>query len=94
MAAYVKSLEAAGARVIPILYNEPMASLLNKLERVNGILFPGGGGDYMDVANLILDYAIQQNDQGKFYPIWGTCLGFERIAMLTAKYPDNVLHKI
>ncbi len=64
MAAYVKSLEAAGARVIPILYNEPMASLLNKLERVNGILFPGGGGEYiyMDVANLILDYAIQQND--------------------------------
>ncbi len=28
MAAYVKSLEAAGARVIPILYNEPMAIYL------------------------------------------------------------------
>jgi gamma-glutamyl hydrolase len=58
MAAYVKFLEAAGARVIPILYDEPMASLINKLERVNGILFPGGGGAYMDVAKLIMDYAI------------------------------------
>ena len=58
MAAYVRFLQAAGARVIPILYNEPMSQLLDKLKRVNGVLFPGGGGEYIDVAKLILDYAM------------------------------------
>jgi hypothetical protein len=36
-----------------------MPSLLKKLNRINGVLFPGGGGDYMDAAKLIIDYAIR-----------------------------------
>jgi gamma-glutamyl hydrolase len=71
-----------------------MVDLFKKLDRVNGVLFPGGGGAYMDVAKLVIDYAIRKNDEGEFYPLWGTCLGFERIAILTASDPDNVLKKV
>ena len=30
------------------------------------------------------------NDAGDFFPLWGTCLGFERLAIFTAS-SDNVL---
>ncbi|OEL13198.1 Gamma-glutamyl hydrolase 1 [Dichanthelium oligosanthes] len=41
-ASYVKFVEAAGARVIPLVYNEPEERLLEKLSLVNGVLFTGG----------------------------------------------------
>ncbi|VAH21205.1 unnamed protein product [Triticum turgidum subsp. durum] len=41
-ASYVKFVEAGGARVIPLIYNEPDERLLEKLSLVNGVLFTGG----------------------------------------------------
>jgi gamma-glutamyl hydrolase len=57
------------------------------------VLFPGGGGDYNEIGQLILKEAIAMNDAGKFFPIWGTCLGFERLSLWTADKPDSVLEK-
>lgn len=31
--------------------------------------------------------ALSANDKGDFFPIWGTCLGFETISILGAKDP-------
>jgi hypothetical protein len=42
-ASYVKYLEAAGARAVPILFNEAnTATLARKFAAVNGVLLPGG----------------------------------------------------
>ncbi|XP_059442074.1 uncharacterized protein LOC132174432 [Corylus avellana] len=41
-ASYVKFVESAGARVIPLIYNEPPEILFEKLNLVNGVLFTGG----------------------------------------------------
>lgn len=43
-------------------------------------MFPGGAGDYLEIGDYIYKYAIKENDAGRFYPIWGTCLGFENLA--------------
>lgn len=64
------------------------------LGRVNGVHFPGGGADlWLDVNNKvgmsdttlkaqhILNRAIEFNAKGDFFPVWGTCLGFELIAL-------------
>jgi gamma-glutamyl hydrolase len=48
MTSYVKYIEARGARVIPILYQDSKEVILDKLSKVNGVLYPGGGGDYYD----------------------------------------------
>ncbi len=34
------------------------------------------------------------NDAGQFYPLWGTCLGFERLAAYTANIGESVLERI
>ncbi len=52
----------------------------DKLSKLNGVLFPGGAGNYREIGDYIYKFAIKENDAGRFYPIWGTCLGFENLA--------------
>jgi len=50
---------------------------LEKLSKCNGVLFPGGDGDYLEYGRFIFQKLKEYNDQGIYYPAWGTCLGFE-----------------
>jgi hypothetical protein len=49
----------------------------------NRILFPGGAaqfsatGGYADAARQLYNHAVLKNSQGDYFPVWGTCLGFE-----------------
>jgi len=54
------------------------------MTKVNGILFPGGNGDYLETGDHVFKSAITENDAGNFYPIWGTCLGFENLAIFAS----------
>ena len=47
-------------------------------------MFPGGDGDYLDIGKHIYSSLIAKNDAGEFYPLWGTCLGFENLAIFAA----------
>jgi gamma-glutamyl hydrolase len=91
MSAYVKFLEGAGARVVSLVYDEPEEVTKEKLSKLDAVLSPGGGGDYLRIGKLVLDEIKKYNDQVHFYPAWGTCLGFERLAIFTATDPDNIL---
>eukprot|EP00064_Thunnus_orientalis_P013556 superscaffoldBa00002227_g13595 len=71
-ASYVKYLEGAGARVVPIR-----------------LLLPGGDVDlqtsqFSQVAKIFYDLALKANDAGDYFPIWGTCQGFQQLSVLTA----------
>ena len=55
MAAYVKYLEQAGARVVPLIMGEPEEVTMDKLSKLNGVFFPGGNGDYIDWGRKIFD---------------------------------------
>jgi hypothetical protein len=57
MAAYVRFVQGAGARVVPFIYDEPEDVTIEKLGKVNGVLFPGGGGDYIKIGELIVKHA-------------------------------------
>ncbi|XP_053323205.1 gamma-glutamyl hydrolase [Spea bombifrons] len=88
-ASYVKTLESAGARVIPIKLNLPEEEYVEIFNSINGILLPGGGVDlihseYAKVAKIFYDLALKANDNGDYFPIWGTCLGFEELTYLTS----------
>lgn len=84
MQAYVDFMESAGARVIPFISDEDQSITDDKLSKVNGILFPGGGGDYTEIGDYIYKQLIAENDAGNFFPLWGTCLGFENLAKFAA----------
>jgi len=84
MSAYVKYMEGQGARVVPIIYGEPEADTLEKLKHLDGVLFPGGDGDNVDIGRLVFEQIVKYNDAGHFYPAWGTCLGYENMVAYTA----------
>ena len=52
MDAYIKFLEASGARTIPIVYQGNITEILEKIDHINGVLFPGGGSDQDDFLEM------------------------------------------
>lgn len=53
MQSYADFMKSAGARVIPIVNGEESSVTDEKLSKVNGILFPGGDGDYLEKGDYI-----------------------------------------
>ncbi|KAF7264632.1 hypothetical protein GWI33_022934, partial [Rhynchophorus ferrugineus] len=49
------------------------------------LLFPGGGtyfnetGGYGEAATYLYKIALEYNNKGIYYPIWGTCLGMQAL---------------
>jgi len=92
-ASYVKFVEAGGARVIPLIYNEPEERILEKLSLVNGVLFTGGSeksGLYFETIKKVFQYVLDKNDAGIPFPLFAQCLGFELISMIVSK-DNNIL---
>jgi len=87
-AGFVKWIEAAGARAIPIRYYSSEAELKRLFNAVNGIIMPGGLTDlwmdspYVIAARKLWTWAREANDAGDVFPIHGTCLGFQLLHIL------------
>ena len=91
MTAYVEFLESAGARVVPLVVGESKEVTLDKLSKLNGVLLPGGDGDYMEYGRFIFEKIKEYNDNGTYYPVWGTCMGYEDMAAYVSKQGWNIL---
>lgn len=87
---YVYWAQLGGARVVPLRLNHPWSELEYLVRNLNGVLFTGGGADmfvpgsnppemthYQKTGCAIYNLIKSLNDQGIYYPLWGTCLGFE-----------------
>uniref|UniRef100_A0A8C5W2T8 folate gamma-glutamyl hydrolase n=1 Tax=Microcebus murinus TaxID=30608 RepID=A0A8C5W2T8_MICMU len=78
-ASYVKYLKSAGARVVPVrldLTNNEYETLFKSIN---------GRSDYARVAKIFYKLAIQSFDDGDYFSVWGTCLGFEELSLLIAE---------
>ncbi|GER47638.1 gamma-glutamyl hydrolase, partial [Striga asiatica] len=92
-ASYVKFVESAGARVIPLIYNEPLEVLNDKLKLVNGVILTGGRaktGLYFKVVGSIFKNVLKKNDGGDHFPLLAICLGFELLTMIVSE-DQNIL---
>lgn len=89
-ASYVKWVESAGGRVVPIPYSAPKPYLEQLLPQLNGLLFPGGAAAVNDRAEWLYHQALGLNDQGVHFPVWATCLGFEWLIQLTTNDTDSL----
>uniref|UniRef100_A0AAR2L2Z2 folate gamma-glutamyl hydrolase n=1 Tax=Pygocentrus nattereri TaxID=42514 RepID=A0AAR2L2Z2_PYGNA len=88
-ASYVKYLESAGARVVPIRINGTEEDYTKIFYAINGLLLPGGDVDlqksqFSRMAKIFYELAIKANDAGDYFPIWGTCQGFQQLTVLTS----------
>jgi hypothetical protein len=39
---------------------------------------------FFDTARRVLDFALNENDAGRYFPVMGICLGFETLMILVA----------
>ncbi|EFC39229.1 predicted protein [Naegleria gruberi] len=94
-AAYVKFVESSGARVVPLRFDLPRDEMRSYFDQLNGILFAGGGVDlvekngdltpYMKSQQMLVNWAIEAYEKnGDYMPMWGTCLGFQGLAIALA----------
>ncbi|CAH0729721.1 unnamed protein product, partial [Brenthis ino] len=89
-ASYVKDVEASGARVVPILIGKDRSYYKQLMGKINGVLLPGGAtyfnnsNGYADAGQHIYEIAQELNDAGDYFPIFGTCLGFELLIILAS----------
>lgn len=63
--------------------------------RLLSVLFPGGAvyfnntNGYGDAGEHIINIAKEINDNGTFFPVWGTCLGMELLVLKTANNTET-----
>ena len=95
---YVKWLEAAGARVVPLPFDLPRGELDQLLGSVNGALITGGETDlsnlnspYMLAASHLYQHALAVHANGETWPLWGTCMGMQVLSVLGAADPSVLL---
>ncbi len=87
-ASYVTWIGQAGGRVLPILPDQPPEYYDELFPKISGLFFAGGNQGiepddiYTEDGEQMWELAKAANDDGIFFPIWGTCLGFEELAVL------------
>ena len=103
--AYMDWINMSGEQCIIIPYTISESDLLNILNRIQGVVFTGGAienkkmhssDQYNKLINtlfFVYKHAIQENDTGNYYPIWGTCLGHE-ILLMFATHKENLQESI
>ncbi|KAL0232642.1 hypothetical protein GEMRC1_011389 [Eukaryota sp. GEM-RC1] len=81
-ASYVKWIDFAGARTVPVQFSSPMSEIRQLMSKLDGILLPGGlnFGNLPEVVCSIYQEAIAINKHRPF-ALFGTCLGFEQMAV-------------
>ncbi|XP_034416596.1 gamma-glutamyl hydrolase-like [Cyclopterus lumpus] len=89
-ASYVKFLEAAGARVVPVRLSRPLEEYKRLFNSINGFIIPGGRASvvssrFQRAAQIFYELAIEAKKRGDYFPLWGTCLGFELLFYMTSE---------
>lgn len=97
-ASYIKFIESSGGRPVPIHINMSDEYYHNMFNSINGVLFPGGDANltnsgYAIAGRKIFELAVKANRKGDYFPIFGTCLGFEFLTVLVAggNYLQNLI---
>jgi gamma-glutamyl hydrolase len=76
--AYQEWLDAAGADSVIFDKAWPSEKTERLFQSVNGFLIPGGGNiDAHSSVDEMVARAVKGNLVGDYFPVWGTCLGFE-----------------
>ena len=95
---YVKWLEAAGARVVPLPFDMAKDDFAATLSSINGALITGGETDiktissaYMTAAQRLYNHSLTLHNNGETWPLWGTCMGMQVLSIIGADNPDVLL---
>lgn len=88
-ASYIKFVESHGLRAVPISYYADDEKIDSLFQSINGVLMPGGGSGLPGSAQRMYSNALAANAAGDYFPIWGTCNGFEWLVQLAGAPLDG-----
>lgn len=92
VSAHIDWLKNQGVVVIPIPYYKQNLDVY--LKKVNGVYLPSGGAfagtqkEYYYASKYLLNYAIDQNDKGNYFPVWGGCMGMQQMLIAIDGHDD------
>lgn len=98
-ASYIDWVSHTGATPVLLPFDMPSKKMRKMLEKLNGVLLPGGGSElkyenqtstaYQIVSEEILKYAEERFDKDNvIFPVFAICLGFESVMM---RYGGNAI---
>jgi anthranilate/para-aminobenzoate synthase component II len=77
---------ARGIEVIPIPHDTSAYDYY--MRRIDGLYLQGGGTyspAYYETCRQLLRRAIKENNAGRYFPVWGTCHGFQAMMILVGR---------
>lgn len=105
---YIHWIESMGANAIVIPYSISKISLVQQMGSIQGLIWTGGAIEtdrytekqrmtYLTTLQRSFLQAKEYNDQGRYFPIWGSCLGFEMLVLMGEDLPlsrffDHIQH--
>lgn len=97
---YVAWVELSGANAVIIPYNTP--NLEDFLNRVHGVVLPGGAVENTQTHDpkqyAVLVGAVKRIYRFalscRYFPVWGTCLGFDMLAMMGEHLRSNLFKHV
>lgn len=95
---YIQQISNAGGQAVLVSFDLPVLLLYKVLDQLDMFLFPGGPADlisgdgevtpFQQSAHDIIEWAKKRNDEGRYFPIFATCLGME--AMMISVAGNNI----
>lgn len=77
-------ISSAGIDIVPIPTHITKTEALAFIKSIDGLyLHPGDPGSYKGLddtirtANILLEFAVLENKHNRYFPVWGTCMGFQ-----------------
>lgn len=92
VSAHLDWLKSNNVKIIPIPYYKK--NLEQYVKKVNGFYLPSGGAfagtqpEYYYASKKLIQFAIQENDRGNYFPVWGGCMGMQQM-VITAEGHDK-----
>ena len=89
----VRWLESAGITVVAIPPNIGAAEAAAYFEYIHGLFLHPGWADqpaYAALARMFLTMAVEENRKGGYFPVWGTCQGFQRLIQFFGSPLENL----
>eukprot|EP00826_Nyctotherus_ovalis_P001947 TRINITY_DN10368_c0_g5_i1.p1 TRINITY_DN10368_c0_g5~~TRINITY_DN10368_c0_g5_i1.p1 ORF type:complete len:355 (+),score=54.75 TRINITY_DN10368_c0_g5_i1:27-1067(+) len=82
-------IEGGGGRLFPISFKWSKDKMKEALKSINGIFFPDSDvglfsedNTYLEAARTLIELAKSLNDEGVYFPVWGTARGFELLILI------------
>jgi gamma-glutamyl hydrolase len=79
-------------------HNQTEPELKAIFNQINGLIYPGGGSELVKTplfyaGQYLLRLAMEANDRGVHFPVFGHCMGFQLLSMIISEDFDILEHE-